>query len=374
VFIRVFVGIRLPPTANPDRFGARRPHVMLCDMPSTAHVMRAVEIAEPGGPDVLRMVERPMPEPSAGEVRIRVAAAGVNRPDVLQRQGGYALPPGASDLPGLEVAGTIDAVGDASGAAGARWRVGDAVCALLAGGGYAEYCVAPAVQCLPAPASLDLVAAAAIPETFFTVWTNVFERGRLQAGEVLLVHGGASGIGTTAIQLAHARGARVFATAGSADKCAACEALGAERAINHRTEDFVAVMRTHTDGRGVDVVLDMVGGDYTARNVEVLAMEGRLVQIAFLRGSRVSVDLRQVMQRRLTLTGSLLRPRTPAQKGAIAAALEAEVWPLLESGAVAPQIHATFPLAQAADAHRLLESNAHIGKIVLVVADTAPPS
>jgi putative PIG3 family NAD(P)H quinone oxidoreductase len=348
---------------------------MLCDMPSTPRVMRAVEIAEPGGPEVLRMVERPMPEPAAGEVRIRVAAAGVNRPDVLQRLGGYALPPGASDLPGLEVAGAIDAVGAVGdGAGAARWRVGDAVCALLAGGGYAEYCVVPAVQCLPAPASLDLVAAAAIPETFFTVWTNVFERGRLQAGEVLLVHGGASGIGTTAIQLAHARGARVFATAGSADKCAACEALGAERAINHSTEDFVAAMRTHTDGRGVDVVLDMVGGDYTARNLEVLAMDGRLVQIAFLRGSRVSVDLRLVMQRRLTLTGSLLRPRTPAQKGAIAAALEAEVWPLLESGAVAPQIHATFPLARAADAHRLLESNAHIGKIVLVVSDAAQPS
>jgi NADPH:quinone reductase len=326
--------------------------------------MRAVEIAEPGGPDVLRLVQRPIPEPGVDEVLIRVAAAGVNRPDVLQRLGHYAPPPGVSDLPGLEVAGTIDAIG--SGVA--RWRVGDRVCALVAGGGYAEYCVAPEVQCLPAPSRLDLPSAAAVPETFFTVWTNVFDRGRLQAGESILVHGGSSGIGTTAIQLAHARGARVFATAGSDDKCRACEALGAERAVNYRTDDFVTVVRDRTDGRGVDVVLDMVGGDYTARNLSALAVEGRLVQIAFLRGAAVSVDLRILMQRRLTITGSTLRPRSVAEKGAIAAAVERHVWPLLESGAVAPRVHATFPLAQAADAHRLLESSAHIGKIVLLTS------
>jgi NADPH2:quinone reductase len=337
-------------------------------------LMRAIEIAQPGGPDVLRLVERPVPQPGSGDVLIRVAAAGVNRPDVFQRLGRYTPPPGASDLPGLEVAGTVEAVG----AEVTRWRRGDAVCALLAGGGYAEYCVAPAPQCLPIPSRLDFVAAAAVPETFLTVWANVFDRGALQSGESILVHGGSSGIGTTAIQLGRARGARVFATAGSDDKCRACEALGAERAINYRTDDFVARLREITDGRGVDLVLDMVGGEYTARNLSVLAVDGRLVQIAFLQGATVTLNLQLVMQRRLTITGSLLRPRSVAEKGAIAAAVEREIWPLIESGAVAPRVHATFPLAHAADAHRLLESSAHVGKIVLLVseavASTAPVS
>jgi NADPH2:quinone reductase len=337
-------------------------------------LMRAIEIAQPGGPDVLRLVERPVPQPGSGDVLIRVAAAGVNRPDVFQRLGRYTPPPGASDLPGLEVAGTVEAVG----AEVTRWRRGDAVCALLAGGGYAEYCVAPAPQCLPIPSRLDFVAAAAVPETFLTVWANVFDRGALQSGESILVHGGSSGIGTTAIQLGRARGARVFATAGSDDKCRACEALGAERAINYRTDDFVARLREITDGRGVDLVLDMVGGEYTARNLSVLAVDGRLVQIAFLQGATVTLNLQLVMQRRLTITGSLLRPRSVAEKGAIAAAVEREIWPLVESGAVAPRVHATFPLAHAADAHRLLESSAHVGKIVLLVseavASTAPVS
>jgi putative PIG3 family NAD(P)H quinone oxidoreductase len=293
-----------------------------------------------------------------------MAAAGVNRPDVLQRAGKYPPPPGASDIPGLEVAGTVVATGsDAT-----RWREGDRVCALVAGGGYAEYCTAPAVQCLPVPRGLTWVEAAALPETFFTVWTNVFERGRLAAGETLLVHGGSSGIGTTAIQLARAFGARVFATAGSARKCEACEQLGAERCINYRDEDFVTVVKTLTGGRGVDVVLDMVGGDYVARNLEALAVEGRLVQIAFLKGSVAPVDLFVLMRRRLTLTGSTLRARTPEEKGAIARPLEARVWPLIEEGRVRPVVHATFPLAAAADAHRLMESGAHIGKIVLVGA------
>jgi NADPH2:quinone reductase len=341
--------------------------------------MRAVEIAGFGGPEVLRLAERPRPAPGPEDVLIRVAAAGVNRPDVLQRRGGYPPPPGVSDLPGLEVAGTIVAVGSDVSRSRTKWQTGDVVCALVAGGGYAEYCVAPAVQCLRVPSGIDLVAAAAMPETFFTVWTNVFERGRLQAGEVLLVHGGSSGIGTTAIQLGRAWGARVVATAGSDEKCVACRTLGADRAVNYHTEDFVAVGRELTGGRGVDLVLDMVGGDYTMRNLEVLAVDGRLVQIAFLRGSTVSVDLRLVMQRRLTITGSTLRPRSPAEKGVIAAALERHVWPLVESGAVAPRIHATFTLAEAAEAHRLMESGAHIGKIVLTVPEwdrqgAAPPT
>jgi len=327
--------------------------------------MRAVEIATPGPPDVLRLVERPRPVPGAGEVLVEVAAAGVNRPDVLQRRGGYAPPPGVSDLPGLEIAGRIVAVGPSLDEMPGRWREGDAVCALVAGGGYAEYCIAPAVQCLPVPAGLSLLEAAAVPETFFTVWTNVFERGRLQAAESLLVHGGSSGIGTTAIQLARAFGARVFTTAGSAAKCEACVALGAEIAVDYRAHDFVAVLQEATAGRGVDVILDMVGGDYVARNLALLAVEGRLVQIAFLKASVAEIDLMAVMRRRLTITGSTLRPRTPAEKGAIAAALEARVWPLLSAGTVRPVIHATFPLARAADAHRLMESSAHIGKIVL---------
>jgi NADPH2:quinone reductase len=326
--------------------------------------MIAIEIREPGGPDVLVAVERPTPTAAAGEVLIRVAAAGVNRPDVFQRRGHYPPPPGASDIPGLEVAGTIEQVG--SGVEG--WTTGDAVCALVAGGGYAEYCVAPAPQCLPPPRRFDLTIAAAIPETFFTVWHNVFERGRLQSNESLLVHGGSSGIGTTAIQLARARGSRVFATAGSDVKCAACERLGAERAINYRSADFVPIVQGLTGGRGVDVVLDMVGGEYFARNLDVLAVEGRLVEIATLKGAKAELNIQTIMQRRLTITGSTLRARPVADKAAIAAALRHHVWPLLESGAVAPIVHATFPLREAAEAHRTMESSVHIGKLVLVVA------
>ena len=325
--------------------------------------MVAIEISTPGEPEVLVPVERPTPRPAAGEVLVKVAAAGVNRPDVMQRRGRYPPPPGASDIPGLEIAGTIAALGD--GVSG--WRVGDAVCALVAGGGYAAYCVAPAPQCLPVPRGLDLVAAAAIPETFFTVWTNVFERGRLVRGESILVHGGSSGIGTTAIQLARARGSRVFATAGSAEKCRACEALGAERAINYREEDFVAVVRQLTGGRGADVVLDMVGAEYFTRNLDVLAIEGRLVEIATLRGAKAELTIPTIMQRRLTITGSTLRPRSVVEKGAIARALRTRVWPLLESGAVKPIIYKTFPLTHAAEAHRVMEAGEHIGKLVLVV-------
>ena len=330
--------------------------------------MRAVEIATPGPADGLRVVERPMPTVAPGEVLIRVAAAGVNRPDVLQRLGKYAPPPGASDIPGLEVAGQVAAVAPAADGTPSRWREGDVVCALVVGGGYAEYVAAPAAQCLPVPAGLSLVQAAAIPETFFTVWTNVFDRARLQAGETLLVHGGSSGVGTTAIQLGRAFGARVFATAGSAAKCDACGALGAALAINYRERDWVAELTSATGGRGVDVILDMVGGDYTARNLHLLADDGRLVQIAFLKSSRVEVDLMQVMRRRLTVTGSTLRPQSTAAKGAIAHALEARVWPLMAARVVAPLIYATFPLAAAADAHRLMESGEHIGKIVLEVS------
>jgi putative PIG3 family NAD(P)H quinone oxidoreductase len=323
--------------------------------------MTGIVITEPGWPDVLKPRTLPVPAPGPGEVLIRVAAAGVNRPDVYQRRGAYAPPPGASPLPGLEVAGTIAALG--AGVSG--WSAGDRVCALLAGGGYAEWCVAPAPQCLPVPNGLTFTEAAALPETTFTVWTNVFERGRLKSGEALLVHGGSSGIGTTAIQLAVAFGATVFATAGDPEKCDACERLGAARAINYREEDFVAVVLAETAGRGVDLVLDMVGGDYVPRNLKAMAMEGRHVSIAVQTGATVSVDLAAVMQRRLTLTGSLLRPRTVAQKGAIAAALKAEVWPLVEAGAYRPVIHATFPLERAAEAHTLMESSGHIGKIVL---------
>jgi putative PIG3 family NAD(P)H quinone oxidoreductase len=325
--------------------------------------MIAIEITHPGGPDVLVAAERPVPSPGPGDVLIRVSAAGVNRPDVMQRMGHYPPPPGASDIPGLEVAGTIEQVGADTGA----WRPGDRVCALVSGGGYAEYCVAPALQCLPVPRDMDDVHAAAIPEAFFTVWTNLFERGRLQAGESVLIHGGSSGIGTTAIQLARARGSRVFATAGTADKCAACERLGAERAFNYRETDFVAAAREATGGRGVDVVLDMVGGDYLPRNLDVLATDGRLVQIAVLGGVKATLNLITMMQRRLTLTGSTLRARPVADKGTIAAHLHANVWPLLDAGSVRPVIHATFPLARAADAHRVMESGVHIGKLVLVV-------
>ena len=324
--------------------------------------MTAIEIAQPGGPEVLKPGRRPVPAPGAGEVLIEVAAAGVNRPDVLQRQGGYAPPPGASDIPGLEVAGKIVAVGDSAGS----WKVGDSVCALVAGGGYAEYCAAPAPQCLPVPGKLDLVHAAALPETFFTVWTNVFDRGRLQRGETFLVHGGSSGIGTTAIQLAHGFGARVIATAGSDEKCEACRKLGADIAVNYRTEDFAAKVMEATEGKGADVILDMVGGDYIPKNLSCLAVEGRLVQIAFLKGSKAEINLAPIMMKRQTLTGSTLRPRSVAQKGEIAHSLREKVWPLLESGKIAPVIFKTFPLAQAADAHRLMESSAHVGKIVLL--------
>jgi NADPH:quinone reductase len=303
-----------------------------------------------------------VPGVSAGDVLIRVAAAGVNRPDLLQRQGKYAPPPGAPDTPGLEVAGTLVAIG----ASVAGWTLGDHVCALVAGGGYAEYCVAPAVQCLPVPRGFSMVEAAAIPETFFTVWTNVFDRGRLQAGETILIHGGASGIGTTAIMLARAFGATVYATAGTPEKCAACERLGATRAINYRTEDFLEVVRAATAGAGADLVLDMVGGDYVSRNLEALAVEGRLVQIAFLRGGRVEVNLAPLMQKRLTFTGSTLRPRTPQEKGAIARALHQHVWPRFERGELRPVIHATFPLERASEAHAMLEAGEHVGKIVLV--------
>jgi putative PIG3 family NAD(P)H quinone oxidoreductase len=330
-------------------------------MPDLPTTMTAIEITRSGGPEVLVAGKRPVPVPQAGELLVKVAAAGVNRPDVLQRTGGYAPPPGASDIPGLEVAGTVAALGDGAGG----WKAGDQICALVAGGGYAEYCVVPVPQCLPIPRGLDAVQAAGLPETFFTVWTNVFDRGRLKAGETFLVHGGSSGIGTTAIQLAHAFGARVFTTAGSADKCAACRELGADLAIHYRHEDFVEAITKATGGKGVDVILDMVGGDYTARNLKVLAVEGRLVQIAFLRGSTVELNLAPLMVKRQTLTGSTLRPRSVAEKGAIAAALREKVWPLIEAGKVKPLIHATFPLADAAGAHRLMESSVHIGKIVL---------
>jgi NADPH2:quinone reductase len=323
--------------------------------------MRAIEISQPGGPEVLTETMRPRPEPGAGQVVIRIAYAGVNRPDALQRAGLYAPPPGASDLPGLEASGEVVAVG-----AGVGWpTVGDEVCALLPGGGYAEYAATPAAHCLPLPAGMGLKQAACLPETFFTVWSNVFMRGGLQAGERVLVHGGSSGIGTTAIQLARAFGARVFATAGSAEKCAACEALGAERAINYREADFTEVMRAEG---GANLILDMVGGDYLPRNVASLAEEGRLVQIAFLQGPKVALNFAPVMMRRLTITGSTLRPQSDLAKARIAEALRAEVWPLLEAGSVAPVMDSDFPLAEAAAAHARMERSEHIGKIVLRVA------
>jgi NADPH2:quinone reductase len=297
-------------------------------------------------------------------VLIQVAAAGVNRPDCLQRAGAYAPPPGASDLPGLEVAGTIVALGEGVDS----WRVGDRACALTPGGGYAQYCLTPAGQCLPIPAGLDLLQAASLPETFFTVWINVFERARLAPNETLLVQGGSSGIGVTAIQMARAFGHRVFATAGSADKCAACERLGAEKAINYRTEDFVEAVKQLTGGKGVDVILDMVGGDYVPREIKALADDGRLSIIAFLGGTRATLDMGDILYRRLTITGSTLRPRTVEYKTQVARALREKVWPLIEAGAIRPVIHCVFPLDQAAQAHALMESGTHIGKIVLSVA------
>ncbi len=327
-------------------------------------VMRVVEIAAFGPPEGLRLAERPVPVPGVGELLIRVAASGINRPDVLQRKGHYAPPPGASDLPGLEVAGVIES-GDAEAMAQAGLAVGDRVCALLAGGGYAEWCVAPVAQCLPVPQGLGDVEAASLPETFFTVWSNVFDRGRLQSGEVLLVQGGSSGIGVTAIQLARARGATVIVTAGSDEKCAACLSLGAHHAINYKTHDFVAEVRRITEGRGADVILDMVAGSYVAREVECLAEDGRLVIIAVQGGVKAEFDASLVLRRRLVITGSTLRPRPVAFKGAIARALREEVWPLVASGAVRPVIHSTLDASQAAEAHTLMESNQHIGKIVL---------
>jgi putative PIG3 family NAD(P)H quinone oxidoreductase len=316
-----------------------------------------------GGPEVLKPGKRPIPAFGADEVLVKVAAAGVNRPDVLQRTGNYTPPPGASDLPGLEVAGTLAAVGS-----GVKdWKVGDAVMALVAGGGYAEYCAAPAPQCLPVPKGFSMVEAAAVPETFFTVWTNVFERGALKAGETFLIHGGSSGIGTTAIQLAHLFGAKVITTVGGADKAEACRKLGADLAINYREQDFVNEVMAATEKRGADLILDMVGGDYINRNLSCLAVDGRLVQIAFLQGAKAEINLAAVMMKRQTITGSTLRPRSVAQKGAIAAALKAQVLPLFEAGKAKPVIYRTLKLAEAAEAHRLMESSAHIGKIVLTV-------
>ena len=326
--------------------------------------MHAVEITSFGAPEVLRLGERPVPAPGAGELLIRVAASGINRPDVLQRMGHYAPPPGTSDLPGLEVAGVVES-GDAAAMADAGLQVGDRVCALVAGGGYAQWCVAPVAQCLPIPQGLSDVEAASLPETFFTVWSNVFDRGRLQAGESLLIQGGTSGIGVTAVQLARALGATVIATAGSDDKCAACLELGAHHAINYKSQDFVAEIKRITQDKGVDVVLDMVAGDYVAREVECLAEDGRLVIIAVQGGIKSAFNAGLVLRRRLTITGSTLRPRSVAFKGAIAQALRERVWPLLASGQVRSVIHRTFPAADAAKAHALMESNQHIGKIVL---------
>ena len=336
--------------------------------------MRAIEISTPGGPEVLRPGQRPVPSPAADEVLIEVAAAGVNRPDVLQRKGGYPPPPGASDIPGLEVAGTIVALGPHVAQANNRsapqlhdWKIGDEVCALVTGGGYAEYVAAPAVQCLPVPRGLTLEEAASLPETFFTVWVNVFQRGALKNDETLLVQGGSSGIGVTAIQIAHAFGHRVFVTAGTAEKCAACEKLGATRAINYRTEDFVAIIKQLTGGRGVDVILDMVGGDYVPRELASLAEDGRLSLIAFLGGTKTSLDMTDILRRRLTITGSTLRPRPVEVKAAIARALREKVWPLIEAGKIRPVIYRTFGLEQAAAAHALMESSEHVGKILLSV-------
>ena len=325
--------------------------------------MTAIEIAESGGPEVLRPVERPVPAPAAGELLIAVAAAGVNRPDVVQRLGLYPAPPGASDLPGLEVAGTVAAIGE--GVIG--WDEGDRVCALIAGGGYAEYASAPAPQVLPVPAGFDMAQAAGIPETFFTVWTNVFDRGHLAEGESILIHGGSSGIGTTAIQLACAFGATAYVTVGSPDKARFCEQLGAKKAINYRDQDFVEEIKAVTDGAGVDVILDMVGGDYLPRNIRALKADGRLLQIALMAGREGELDLGRLMTRRLTVTGSTLRPRSVEIKGEIARSLRERVWPLFEAGKIAPVIHKTFPLSEASLAHELMESSTHIGKIILIV-------
>ncbi len=325
--------------------------------------MRAIEIAKPGGPEVLTPAERALPQPKPHEILVKVAAAGVNRPDILQRMGLYAVPPDASDLPGLEIAGTVAAIG----ADVKMWKVGDAVCALTHGGGYAEYCVTPEVQALPVPKGLSMTEAASLPETFFTVYSNVFDRGALKAGEVFLVQGGSSGIGVTAIQVAAAMGHRVFATAGSDEKCAACVKLGAEKAFNYKTQDWAEELKKATDGKGVNVILDMVGGDYVPKELKSLAVDGRLVMIAFLGGMKAEVDLSVVMSKRLQITGSTLRPRTIEFKGEVAKSLRERVWPLIDAGKIKPVIYKTFPLAQAAEAHKLMETSQHIGKIVLTV-------
>ena len=325
--------------------------------------MRAVEVSAPGGPEVLKPVERPLPQPKAGEMLIKVAAAGVNRPDILQRMGLYAVPPDASDLPGLEVAGEVVAVG----ASVRNAKVGDKVCALVHGGGYAEYCIAPEGTALPFPKGFSAVQAASLPETFFTVWGNVYDRAKLVAGESLLVQGGSSGIGVTAIQMAKATGNRVFATAGTDEKCAACVRLGAEKAFNYKTQDWAAELKSATGGQGVNVILDMVGGDYVPKELKALADDGRLVFIAFLRGAKAEMDINEVMRRRLTISGSTLRPRTLEFKGYLARNLREKIWPLLDAGKIKPEIYRTFPLEQAAEAHRLMESSQHIGKLVLTL-------
>lgn len=330
---------------------------------SLPQTMRVVEITEPGGPEVLQVAQRPVPQPAAGEILVHVTAAGVNRPDVLQRKGLYPLPKGASDLPGLEIAGVVVAVGRGAG----RWNIGDNVCGLTSGGGYAEYCILPEGQALPVPKGLSLIEAASLPETFFTVWANVFDSGRLQPGETLLVHGGSSGIGVTAIQVARALGSRVFTTAGTDEKCRACEQLGADLAINYRNRDFEQEVLKATDGEGVDVILDMVGGDYVPKNLRCLGELGRLVFIATLRGAKTELDIMEVMRKRLTISGSTLRPRTLEFKAAVAANLRQHVWPLIESGQIKPVIFRTFPLSEASAAHALMESSEHVGKLVLTL-------
>ena len=328
-----------------------------------AHNMQAIMILSPGRPEVLTLVRRPLPDIRSNEVLIKVAAAGINRPDVLQRKGLYPPPPDASEIPGLEVSGTIVALGKEV----SHWQIGDSVCALVTGGGYAEYCAAPALNCLSIPKGIDLVEAASLPETFFTVWSNVFDRGQLKAGDSLLVHGGASGIGVAAIQITSALGHRVFTTAGNQEKCMACEKLGAEKAINYRTEDFVAIIKSLTNQQGVNIILDMVAGDYIPKNIDILAQHGRLLIIAFLGGSKATIDFNQVLRRQLTITGSTLRSQSVEFKAQIADALKKKIWPLLEAKRIRPVIHTTFPLHEATKAHALMESNSHIGKIVLTV-------
>jgi len=327
--------------------------------------MRFINISEHGGPEVMEIKEGETPDPGKGEVLIRVHAAGVNRPDVMQRQGLYAPPRGASPILGLEVSGEVVATGNDVSA----WSVADRVCALTNGGGYAEYVAVPAGQCLPVPAGLPVEEAAALPETFFTVWANVFDRAGLKPGESFLVHGGSSGIGTAAIQMAKSLGSKVFTTAGSAEKCAACQSLGADVAVNYTEQDYVKVLKEATDGQGVDVILDMVGGDYVARNLELAAVDGRIASISFLRGSQVEIDMMQILRKRLTVTGSTLRPRSAEAKAGIAQKLRAQIWPLIESGEIKPLIAARFPLADVVESHKLMESSKHIGKIILMVAD-----